>query len=123
MAVYDVLHADDVPEGGSALVRLEGREIVVYRVGGQYYALNNYCPHQGAPMCAGLVSGTTEPAGVYEYAYGREGEIVRCPWHGWEFDIKTGKSLFSERTRVKSYRVEVRDGRIGIVLGERGTAP
>ncbi|MEK8129154.1 Rieske (2Fe-2S) protein [Paenibacillus filicis] len=116
MAVHDVLAEEDVPDGGCAVVQVEGREICVYRIDGSYYALNNYCPHQGAPICAGLVSGTNLPADVYRYEYSREGEIIRCPWHGWEFDIKTGKSLFSDRTRVKSYEVEVRDGRIGIVL-------
>lgn len=117
MAVHDVLGTEDVPEGGHVLVEVEGREICIYRIGGEFYALHNYCPHQGAPMCAGLVSGTNLPSDVYEYEYSRKGEIVRCPWHGWEFDIKTGKSLFSERTRVKKYNLEIRDGRIGIVFG------
>ncbi|MVP02048.1 Rieske (2Fe-2S) protein [Paenibacillus lutrae] len=118
MAVHIVLDAADVPEGGHAVVELQGREIGIYRIGGHYYALNNYCPHQGAPMCAGYVSGTTMPSDVYEYEYAKKGEIIRCPWHGWEFDIKTGKSLFSDKVRVKSYEVRVTDGKIGIVLGK-----
>ncbi|WP_317953741.1 Rieske (2Fe-2S) protein [Paenibacillus chitinolyticus] len=120
MAVHDVLGAADVPEGGHVLVEVEGREICIYRIGGEFYALHNYCPHQGAPMCSGLVSGTNLPSDVYEYDYSRQGEIVRCPWHGWEFDIKTGKSLFSDRTRIKKYELEIKDGRIGIVLGKIG---
>ncbi|MDQ1912640.1 Rieske (2Fe-2S) protein [Paenibacillus sp. GD4] len=116
MAVHYVVDAADVPEGGHAEVKVGGRSIGIYRIGGQFYALNNYCPHQGAPMCAGLVSGTTLPSEVYQYEYGRVGEIIRCPWHGWEFDIKTGKSLFSEKIWVKTYAVEVSGGKVGIVM-------
>lgn len=117
MAVHYVLEAGDVPDGGRAIVNVEGREIGIYRIDGQYYAIHNYCPHQGAPLCAGIVCGTTMPSDVYRYEYGRNGEIVRCPWHGWEFDIKTGKALFNDKIRTRSYRVEVRDGKIGIVIG------
>lgn len=119
MAVHYVLAEDDVPEGGHAVVNIEGREIGIYRVNGEYHAILNYCPHQGAPICAGLVSGTTLPSEVYDYEYGRTGEIVRCPWHGWEFDLQTGKSLFSDRIRVKKYKVEVHEGKIGVVMGRK----
>ncbi|WP_309118139.1 Rieske (2Fe-2S) protein [Paenibacillus sp.] len=119
MAVHYVLDADDVPEGGHTTVLVEGRDIVVYRIDGQFYALHNYCPHQGAPLCRGLVSGTNLPSDVYRYEYGREREIVRCPWHGWEFEIKTGKSLFSDRVRVKKYETDVLEGKVGIVLEHR----
>ncbi|MGZ9583663.1 Rieske (2Fe-2S) protein [Paenibacillus marinisediminis] len=118
MAVHMVLNEADIPEGGRVVVQVEGREIGIYRIDGEYFALNNYCPHQGAPLCTGYVSGTNLPSSVYEYDYARKGEIVRCPWHGWEFDIKTGKSLFSDRVRVKTYEVEVRDGKIGVIFGK-----
>ncbi|MCM3495962.1 MULTISPECIES: Rieske (2Fe-2S) protein [Paenibacillus] len=116
MAVHYVLTEDAIPEGGRAVVEIDGREIGIYRVNGEYHAILNYCPHQGAPICAGPVSGTTLPSEVYSYEYGREGEVVRCPWHGWEFDLRTGESLFSERIRVKKYKVEVHEGKIGIVM-------
>ncbi|CAH8769534.1 Rieske (2Fe-2S) protein [Paenibacillus dendritiformis] len=118
MGIHYVLDTADVSEGGHVVVQVEGREIGIFRVNGEFYALHNYCPHQGAPMCAGLVSGTNLPSGVYEYEYSRKGEILRCPWHGWEFDIKTGKSLFSDRTRVKKYELEIANGKIGVVLGK-----
>ncbi|RKN83788.1 Rieske (2Fe-2S) protein [Paenibacillus ginsengarvi] len=117
MPVHYVMKTSDIPEGGRAIANVEGREIGIYRIDGQYYALHNYCPHLGAPLCVGAVCGTNLPSDVYEYEYGRGGEIVRCPWHGWEFDIKTGKSLFSDKVRTRSYKVEVQDGNIGIVIG------
>ncbi|WP_127590083.1 Rieske (2Fe-2S) protein [Paenibacillus lautus] len=119
MTVHYVLAEEDVPEGGHAVVNIEGREIGIYRINGEFHAILNYCPHQGAPICAGLVSGTTLPSEVYDYEYGRAGEIVRCPWHGWEFDLQTGKSLFSDRIRVKKYKVEVQEGKIGVVMGRK----
>lgn len=100
----------DLPPGKRLIVTLEGRSIGVFNVGGTYYALKNSCPHQGAPLCAGKVTGMTLPAPPGEYQYGREGEIVRCPWHGWEFDLTNGKSIFNpHRYRVKAYRVEIED--------------
>jgi 3-phenylpropionate/trans-cinnamate dioxygenase ferredoxin subunit len=57
---------------------------------------------QFAPLCS---------AGPGEYARGADGEIIRCPWHGWEFSVRTGRSWFDpERTRVRSYRAGVRPG-------------
>jgi len=119
MGVHYVLEEGDIPEGSHKVVYVEGREIGVYFINGQYYAIHNYCPHQGAPICSGLVSGTNLPSDVYTYKYGRAGEIIRCPWHGWEFDLRTGKSLFSDKTRVRKYEVELSEGRIGIVLGSK----
>jgi len=52
-----------------------------------------------------------------EYNDGRDQEIVRCPWHGWEFDIKTGISLFSDKVRTKKFEVVVEDEKVGIVIG------
>ena len=84
------------------------RSIGVFNVSGRYYALRNACPHQGAPLCRGSVTGTTLPGPPGCYDYAREGEIVRCPWHGWEFDITTGRSVFNpHKVRVRAYPVAV----------------
>jgi 3-phenylpropionate/trans-cinnamate dioxygenase ferredoxin subunit len=98
----------DFPAGTRRIVVLEDRSIGVFNVNGTYYALRNSCPHQGAPLCVGTVTGMTLPSTPGEYLYGREGEIVRCPWHGWEFDITTGKSICDPyRCLVKTYEVTV----------------
>jgi len=117
MAIYSVAKIGEIPEGSCKIVEVEGRSIGVYNVKGEYYAVSNYCPHQGAELCKGPVCGTTLESQVYEFIYGRDQEILRCPWHGWEFDLKTGKSLFSDKVRVRSYPVTEVDGQIGIVLG------
>lgn len=116
MTVHYVAEAGDIREGEHRIVTVEGRSIGVYNIGGSYYAIYNRCPHEGAELCKGPVCGTTLPSRVYEYEYGRSGELVRCPWHGWEFDIRTGKSLFSDKVRTRTYKIQVDDGKIGIVL-------
>ena len=117
MAIHFVAEASSIPEGQHRIVEVEGRPIGIYNVKGQFYAIHNYCPHEGAELCKGQVCGTTLPSNVYEFIYGRDKEVVRCPWHGWEFDIKSGKSLFSDKVRTRSYNVEVHDNKVGIVIG------
>ncbi|WP_308633995.1 Rieske (2Fe-2S) protein [Paenibacillus silvisoli] len=98
----------EFPAGTRRMLVVEGRPIGVFNVNGTYYALKNSCPHQGAPLCVGTVTGMTLPSAPGEYRYGREGEILRCPWHGWEFDITTGKSIFDpHKCLVKTYDVTI----------------
>ena len=98
----------ELPPGERKVVEAEGRSIGVFNVGGNFYGLRNSCPHQAAPLCLGSVKGMTMPSKPGEYAWAREGEILRCPWHGWEFDITTGRSVFNpHKTRVRSYEVTV----------------
>lgn len=118
MAVYYVATLNDIPEGSHKIVEVKGRSIGIYNIKGEFYALNNYCPHQGAELCKGTVCGTNLESDVYDYIYGRDQEIVRCPWHGWEFDIKTGISLFSDSVRTKKYNVVVDKEKIGVVIGK-----
>jgi 3-phenylpropionate/trans-cinnamate dioxygenase ferredoxin subunit len=105
---YAVALARDFPDGSRRIVDAGGRSIGVFHVDGAFYALRNACPHQNAPLCLGKVQGTTLPGKPYEYVYGRENEIIQCPWHGWEFEIKTGRTYFNpHRMRVKTYEVTV----------------
>jgi nitrite reductase/ring-hydroxylating ferredoxin subunit len=111
MAKHVVAKVDEIPLGERKIVELEGRSIGVFHVQGSFYALRNRCPHQGGPLCEWQLSGfaTAEVPGKYEYT--RKGEILRCPWHGWEFDVKTGQSWFDpEKMRVRSYEVQVEKG-------------
>ena len=84
--------------------------IGLFNRGGTIYALRNYCPHAGAPVCLGVITGTTESAGSYDASWVRDGEILRCPWHGWEFDLRTGASVAEPVRRVASYPVSVEEG-------------
>lgn len=92
------------------VVDLDGREIAVFRVDGDLVALANHCVHQGGPVCEGTVSGTLAEAADGSLCYEREGEIVACPWHGWEFDVRTGEALADRSYRQPTYEVVVEDG-------------
>ncbi len=116
MASHVVARVDEIPPGGRKIVRLEGREVGVFNLDGSFYALKNTCPHQAARVCLGKIVGTTLPSEVYEFEYGLEGRILRCPWHEWEYDITTGASVFDPTVRIKSYPVEVADGAITVTI-------
>ena len=105
---YEVCFVDELAVGKRKIVEINGRSIGVFNIDDQFYAVRNRCPHKGAPLCKGMVQGlvTGEEPGQFEIE--RDGEILRCPWHGWEFDLKTGGSVFNpHKMRVKSYEVSV----------------
>jgi nitrite reductase/ring-hydroxylating ferredoxin subunit len=110
MPRYIVGKVSELPPGERKIVEVQGRSIGVFNVHGTYYALRNSCPHQGAPLCRGAITGMTVPSKPGEYVWAREGEILRCPWHGWEFDVTSGRSVCNpHRTRVKTYEVTVEE--------------
>jgi nitrite reductase/ring-hydroxylating ferredoxin subunit len=105
---HAVAKVADIPPGKRLLVKVDGRSIGVFNVAGRFYAVRNSCPHQGGPLCLGALVGLATAARPGEISYARQGEILRCPWHGWEFDLTTGHSVCDpHRTRVKHYPVEV----------------
>ena len=108
MGAHPVATLGELPPGARKIVEVEGRSIGLFNVAGSLYALRNACPHQGAPLCRGKITGLMVPSAPGEYRFQRQGEILRCPWHGWEFDITTGLSVFNpHRTRVRRYEVTV----------------
>ena len=104
----------EITEGGRKLVvPFRGRAgIGVFNVRGTFYALRNICPHNRGPLCTGHVSGRFVASGPPSSAgailtMDRDGEILRCPWHNWAFDITDGSCLGDARLRVKTYPVSV----------------
>lgn len=121
--VIPVCLASDLHPGGRRIIRVqELGSIGVFNVHGSFYALKNRCPHQGAPLCEGPISGTTvhiQRSGEMPRAeWVRDGEILRCPWHAWEFDIRTGKALCDDPWRVAAYKVA-----LGGTAEDRDVAP
>ncbi|MEM6821221.1 MAG: Rieske (2Fe-2S) protein [Verrucomicrobiota bacterium] len=105
---HAVCSADEIQEGERKIVQIGKLSIGIFNVKGTYYALRNICPHQLAPLCRGEITGTTRSSDVGEYHWERDGEIIRCPWHGWEFGITDGKSVFNpHRVRVRTYPVSL----------------
>jgi nitrite reductase/ring-hydroxylating ferredoxin subunit len=104
MERHVVAKVAELPPGSRRLVTIRGREVVVFNVEGEYFALLDRCPHQGGPLSRGKLTGLVEASAPGEIHYSRRGEILRCPWHGWEFDLRTGRSWCDPvRLRVKNY--------------------
>ena len=116
MKKYVVACAEDIPPGARKIVDINGREIGILNVEGSYYAFQNRCPHQGAPICLGPVEGTNLSSDPKTYRWGRENEILRCPWHGWEFDLHTGKALVDPTIRLHSVSIGVEESEIIVYL-------
>jgi nitrite reductase (NADH) small subunit len=106
-----VANLDELALNEIRLVELDGREVGIVRTAIGVFALGNRCPHQGGPICAGRVTGTMIASDPGEYVYREEEVVVRCPWHGYEFSLRTGLSYGGViKGRVPVYPVEIRDG-------------
>jgi nitrite reductase/ring-hydroxylating ferredoxin subunit len=111
MVAHVVAAAAEIPPGQRKLVEVDGRAIVVFNLGGDFFALTNRCPHRGGSLYHGIQTGLVESKEPGSYAYSRPGEMVKCPWHGWEFDIRTGQSWCDPaRIRLRQYPVAVKAG-------------
>jgi 3-phenylpropionate/trans-cinnamate dioxygenase ferredoxin subunit len=111
MARHVVARVGDIAPGEAKQVTVRGREIGIFYVNGEYFALLNRCPHEGAPLCRGKLGGLVEADMPGEYRLSRHGEFLKCPWHGWEFDIRTGQSWCDPtKTYVRRYGVTVESG-------------
>ncbi len=99
MDKHEVARVGELVEGRTKLVRVLGAELGLFRVGTEYRAYRNLCPHAAAPVCGGRVTGT----------------VLRCPWHGWEFDLRTGAGLSNPAARLQSYPVEVQGDRLFVL--------
>lgn len=116
MAKYEVGSVDEIPAGERKVVTVAGRSIGIFNVKGEFFALRNTCPHQGGPLCEGLLTGFLKARVPGEYEYVRRGEIVRCAWHGWEFEIASGRCLVDERLQARRYEVRVEAGEIVVYV-------
>ena len=108
MSRHVVARLRDFPPGSRRIVEAGGRSIGVFNLRGELLALRSSCPHQGAPLCLGIILGRTDATRPFDVSYLEDQDVIKCPWHGWEFDIRTGRSVFNpHRVRVRSYEVTV----------------
>ena len=111
MSRHVLAPVSDIPPGSRKLFVVKGRPIAVFNLDNAFFGLLDRCPHQGGSLCAGVVTGLLQSPDPGRYVYSRKGEIIRCPWHGWEFDIRTGQSYCDpERVRTRSFPVATEPG-------------
>ena len=111
----DVGSVDELERAGRLVVRVAGRELGVLldRADGSVHGVRNRCPHHSAPLCLGRIREREQgAAGHYELS-GRR--VLRCPWHGWEFDLETGRCVDEPGLRAAVYRAEIADGRVRVL--------
>ena len=107
--------ADELAPGERVIVDAAGREVAVFNLDGEYFAVMNYCPHMSGPCGEGMLTGLFAAGEDGELTYSRDGEILCCPWHGWEFDLRTGEHLAGLADLI-TYDVTVRDGDLYVVV-------
>jgi len=112
MSRHVVASVEEIPPGSRRIVTVKGREIGIFRICDDFFGLINRCPHQGAPLCRGeIVSRLVAPM-PGDYRLTRPGEMIRCPWHCWEFDIRTGQSLCDPNSvQARAFDVAVEPGK------------
>lgn len=120
MAEHAVAAVSDLGPGDRLIVNLEGRSIGVFNVNGEYCAVRNQCPHQGGPVCEGIIVKTlkacVEPDGEVREFYDPRQLALCCPNHGIEFDVRTGACLANPRWRLRVYDTKVENDRVVVVL-------
>ena len=110
MPKYVIGTVEQIPPGNPKLVEIRGRQIAIFNLNGDFFGILDRCPHQGASLCKGQIVGLVESEEPGEYKFSRQNEIIRCPWHGWEFDIRTGRSgCEPSKIRATQYPVTIND--------------
>jgi nitrite reductase/ring-hydroxylating ferredoxin subunit len=115
-----VAKASEMKDGDRRILRAgRQREIGVFHKDGAYYAYSNYCVHSGGPACEGLLINKVEDIIADDRSYqgqtfGDELHFV-CPWHGYEYDIKTGEFVGDRRLKLKKFEIVRRGDDIFVV--------
>jgi nitrite reductase (NADH) small subunit len=114
----DIGSIDDFVEGRMTIVKVNDQEIGLVMWNGVPYALRNTCPHQAGPVCAGVITRKLI-AGVLvgQIEVLRDAPVLVCPWHGWEFELRTGRLVSDSSLGIKTYPVQVVGGRIVVDIG------
>lgn len=86
-----VAEVHEIPEGTGKVFEVNGNQVAVWNVGGNYHAFQNVCPHRGGPVGEGELEGTT----------------ITCPWHGWSFNVVTCEGIVNPAAKLTRYEVQV----------------
>jgi len=111
----------EIPPGQVRVVRSGALEIGVIFQGGEYFAYRNLCPHQGGPACEGLklpgVIDVIDDQGLFlGQSFNEDDMHIVCPWHGYEFHMKTGENVCDQRLKLQKFDVSQRDGSVYVFI-------
>jgi nitrite reductase (NADH) small subunit len=95
-----VARADEIEPGTLACIRVDEQDIAVARIGDEFYAMQGHCLHLKGPLCEGRL----------------DGSVLSCPWHGWQYDVRTGENEFDRAIQLETYEVQVEDGEVRIAV-------
>lgn len=98
--IVPVARADEIPEGERKIVDVDGISIGIFHHNGKWYALHNSCLHRGGPVCTGPMNG----------------DVIECPWHGFQYDVRDGHLLTDPKSRLDVFRVSVEDGEVKLEI-------
>lgn len=120
MAEHAVGSVEELRAARRVVLELEGRAVGIFSIGDAFYALRSRCPHQGGPLCDGIVvpalrARLDDRKHMVEF-FDESMPVVACPWHGIEFEIKTGVCLANREWRVRTYSVHVRNEHVYVVV-------
>jgi len=101
VTAFALIDAESVPTGTSAEVVANGRIFAVFNVDGVFFVLDGICPHAGGPLGKGTLCGN----------------IVTCPWHGWQFDVSTGQHCLNQRLHQTRYEAKIEGGKVVAEIG------
>ena len=104
----------DFENGGRKIIDVNGKSVGIFRIGDQFYAIRNRCPHQWGPLCLGDFAARAVSGGPGDVHLDPGPPLLACPWHGWEYDLATGQSFMGPgrgNMAVRRYEVSVLPGR------------
>lgn len=119
--MIDVGAVGDFPDRTVTLVKAGAREIGIVHWAGDVYAISNVCTHQRGPLCRGTLGGRLTGAAPGDFQLDEDTPVLACPWHGWEYDVRTGRALWDEHYAVRTYETKVQDGRVLVELKGRSS--
>jgi nitrite reductase (NADH) small subunit len=91
---------DDFASGQGKMVNVHGRHVALFRLGNEFFAIDNLCLHRGGPLCEGQI----------------DRDVVTCPWHGWSYEIRTGTMVQDPRVGVSRHDVRIDGDQVSVRL-------
>lgn len=112
----DFAAEEELNEGRWLIRELAGKSIGVLRLKGEFFAILNFCPHNGAEICRGRVSGRVICKDDGVVCHDAMALTLRCPWHHWEFDLRSGSAVAPISPKLKTYPVRIQNGVVQVGL-------